>query len=292
MSKCSVSEKDFELFKEASLRETFNNKSFTDVTLVCNDDNPIDAHRIILSAQSLFFNRILKVNDKRDMLIYLPNIASEQMNLILTFIYLGQAEVSENELEKFLSFGKVFEIKGLSEQHFNALDDQHVVPKIKEEGYEDGTLVIGKSLLKRLQNGKFPCDQCSFQSVTRRGVKKHQDSIHLGITHVCDECPKEYSDPSALKSHKQNAHDGISYKCDLCNKVYSNHKSLLKHEREHRGIGTSCPRCEESFRSEGKLRHHIEKQHDGVKYKCDNCDYVATRKFSLKEHINSVHNVN
>ena len=68
-SQCSVAQKDFELLKEASLKETFNNKSFTDVTLVCNDDKHIDAHRIILSAQSLFFNKIFKVNDKRDTLV-------------------------------------------------------------------------------------------------------------------------------------------------------------------------------------------------------------------------------
>ena len=55
---------------------------FTDVTLVCNDDKHIDAHRIILSAQSLFFNRILKVNDKRDILIYLQNISSEDLGFI------------------------------------------------------------------------------------------------------------------------------------------------------------------------------------------------------------------
>ena len=143
--KCSVSQKDFELFKEASLRDSFSNKSFTDVTLVCNDDKPIEAHRIILSAQSLFFSRILKFNDKRDMLIYLSHISSEEMNMILEFMYLGQAEVSEDDLEKFLNHGKVFEIKGLVEQHFNAISDPNAARNIKEDGYEDETLVISKS---------------------------------------------------------------------------------------------------------------------------------------------------
>ena len=112
-SQCSVAQKDFELLKEASLKETFNNKSFTDVTLVCNDDKHIDAQRIILSTQSPFFSRILKVNYKRDILIYLPNISSEELKHILEFLYLGQTYISENDLEKFMIFGKLFEIKGL-----------------------------------------------------------------------------------------------------------------------------------------------------------------------------------
>ena len=66
--KCSVSQKNFELFNEASLNEYLSNKSFTDVTLVSKDDKHIDAHRLILSARSTFFQRILKINERRDVL--------------------------------------------------------------------------------------------------------------------------------------------------------------------------------------------------------------------------------
>ena len=46
-SQCSVAQKDFELLKEASLKETFNNKSFTDATLVCNDDDYFECPKSI-----------------------------------------------------------------------------------------------------------------------------------------------------------------------------------------------------------------------------------------------------
>jgi hypothetical protein len=43
--------------------KTFNNlfedEDFTDVTLVCDDDKQIKAHKVILSASSSFFRKIL-----------------------------------------------------------------------------------------------------------------------------------------------------------------------------------------------------------------------------------------
>jgi hypothetical protein len=286
-SQCSVAQKDFEILKEASLKETFNDKSFTDVTLVCNDDKHVAAHRIILSAQSLFFNKIFKVNDKRDILIYLPNISSEELKHILAFIYLGQTDISETDLEKFMIFGKLFEIKGLLE--LPPIGDSTNTRKIKEEGFEDESLLISKSLLKRQPNGKFPCDQCEYQSVFRRGVRRHQEAVHLGIKHACDACPKEYADLNDLRMHKKNAHEGVSYQCDQCNKAYSVHKNLLKHERDHQGINTSCNICEKSFITSNALSHHVRKQHDGYRYICNFCDFKAKRKFNLKEHIGTVH---
>ena len=130
----SVTQKDFDLCKESSLKETLNNKSFTDVTLACNDDKHVDAHRIILSSQSLFFRRILKVNDRRDILIYLPNISSNELESILEFLYLGQIEIVQQDLEKFIIFGKLFGIKGLMDLQYNPASESDVSKNTVEIG--------------------------------------------------------------------------------------------------------------------------------------------------------------
>ena len=222
-------------------------------------------------------------------MFYLPNIYSEELTLLLEFLYIGQAEVNENDLEKFLSFGKVFEIEGLKEHQSNTLCDPNDAKNSQKEGHGDSSILITKTLSKREANGKFSCDQCSYQSVYRRGVKRHQDAIHLGIKHSCDECPKEYGDTQKLKLHKENTHEGFSYECDQCEKVYGTHMNLRQHEREHQGIGTICPRCEESFNTTNALYQHVRKQHDGIKYKCNLCDFGAKRKFNLKEHLSTSH---
>ena len=143
----SVSQKDFELNKESALRDILTEKSYADVTLVCNDDKHVDAHRIILSSQSLFFKRLLQMNSKRGMLIYLHNVSSGDMETILEFIYLGQTEISEQYLERFLMLGTVFEIMGLNDQNFKPTGDPLVTKILMESGYEGEGLLINKSLM-------------------------------------------------------------------------------------------------------------------------------------------------
>ena len=98
----SVAQKDFELCKESSLKDVYKDKSFTDITLACNDVKKNDSQRIILSSKSLFFMRILKANDKKDILIYLQNVSSGELATILEFVYLGQTWESLLIWERFL----------------------------------------------------------------------------------------------------------------------------------------------------------------------------------------------
>ena len=151
----------------------------------------IDSQRIILSSKSLFFMRILKANDKKDILIYLPNVSSAELATIIEFVYLGQTEIDEHDLGKFINLGKIFEIKGLIDLQFNPTGEEDVAKNIKGAGYEDDGLLISKSLLKRQLNGKFSCDQCDYQSVVRGAIRRHKEAIHLVIKYSCDECPKE-----------------------------------------------------------------------------------------------------
>ena len=286
---CSVKQKDFDLCKEDSLKDMLNQKLFTDVTLACNDDKQVDAHRIILSSQSSFFRRILKVNDRRDILIYLPSVSSCELEIILEFVYSGQMEISEQDVDKFIMFGKMFEIKSLMDLEMNHASDPDFASKIIETGYEGHGLLINKSLLKRLPNGKFPCGQCDYQSVRKIGVKRHEDAVHLGIKYDCNECPKAYSNQDELKLHKKSAHEGVFYQCEQCNKTFPQHKTLLLHEREHQGIVTKCTQCEKSFNNVTALNYHINKQHEGLKYVCDLCNFKTKKIFRFKEHKGTVH---
>ena len=88
--------------------------------------------------------------------------------------------------------------------------------------FEDENLLISKSLLKRQPSG------CEYQSVFRRGVRRHQGAIQLGIKHACDERQKEYGDRNNLKVHKKSVHEGVFYQCDQLNKTYSNHKGTTR----------------------------------------------------------------
>ena len=67
-----------------------NDTLFTDVTLVCNDDKQIQAHKVILSSFSLFFKRMFSSNPHPKPLVFLKGIEIDDINAILDFIYQGK----------------------------------------------------------------------------------------------------------------------------------------------------------------------------------------------------------
>ena len=85
---------------------------FTDVTLVCDDDQ-IEAHKIILSSSSLFFKRIFKRNKQTHPIVILEGLKTKMFKNILDYIYTGEATVETEDLESFLKCAGGLEIKQL-----------------------------------------------------------------------------------------------------------------------------------------------------------------------------------
>ena len=95
---------------DANIKESFrklrDDQRLFDVTLVTDDGQHIQAHKIILSAGSHFFSDVFLKNNQTNMLIYLKGINSVQLKLLLNFIYHGEASVAQEELKGFLEIGK------------------------------------------------------------------------------------------------------------------------------------------------------------------------------------------
>jgi len=87
-------------------------KDFCDVTLACGDEQ-LMAHKVILSACSPLFNRILKRNPHPHPLIYIPGAKYGDLQALLDFMYLGQVEVSAENQDSFLELAKELQVEAL-----------------------------------------------------------------------------------------------------------------------------------------------------------------------------------
>ena len=105
---------DFEANISSSFRELKDDEDFFDVTLAC-DSNQIRAHKVILSACSPFFKSVLKKNPHQHPLLYLKGVKYEDITSILNFIYHGEVNVAQEELNSFLSVAEDLQIKGLTQ---------------------------------------------------------------------------------------------------------------------------------------------------------------------------------
>ena len=103
---------DFEANISSAFRSLGEEKDFTDVTLACGE-NQVEAHKVILAASSPFFKRILKKNPHSHPLIYLKGIKFSDVEAVLTFIYQGEVNVEETNLNTFLEVAQELEVKGL-----------------------------------------------------------------------------------------------------------------------------------------------------------------------------------
>ena len=73
-----------------------NDKDFSYVTLACGDGSQIKAHRIILMSGSLMFKALLEQNLKP--VVFLRGVKSSQLTSIVDFLYLGEVNKEQDNL--------------------------------------------------------------------------------------------------------------------------------------------------------------------------------------------------
>ena len=105
---------DFERSVSSAFKELFDNKDFFDVTLAC-DDNQIQAHKVILSACSPFFRNILRLNPHQHPILYLKGVKYTDLQSVLNFMYHGEVNVAQEELNSFLAVAEDLRVKGLTQ---------------------------------------------------------------------------------------------------------------------------------------------------------------------------------
>jgi len=105
---------DFETNISVAFRELRDDKDFFDVTLAC-DDEQIQAHKMILSACSPFFRNILRRNPHQHPLLYLKGVKYSDLQSVLNFMYHGEVNVAQEELNSFLSVAEDLRVKGLTQ---------------------------------------------------------------------------------------------------------------------------------------------------------------------------------
>ena len=91
---------------KTAFQKLYNDTDFSDVTLACEDNGRIEAHRAVLGVSSDFFLNILKETSTPHSLIYLEGVTLEELQLIKSFVYLGKATVRFSQYESFANISK------------------------------------------------------------------------------------------------------------------------------------------------------------------------------------------
>ena len=93
------------------LKDLYEEKSNSDVTLVCDDQIQFKAHKIVLSACSPVFKKIIDSNLSQEPLIYLRGIQSYEMESILEFMYFGEGKFYYERMERRTLMKMMYQLK-------------------------------------------------------------------------------------------------------------------------------------------------------------------------------------
>ncbi|KAM6935127.1 zinc finger protein ZFAT isoform 3-T3 [Lycodopsis pacificus] len=146
------------------------------------------------------------------------------------------------------------------------------------------------------------CSKCSYSSITKSSLKRHQIQKHSGLLLPCSNPGCKYTTPDKykLQAHlRTHQEQGKSVTCPVCQQSYPEHR--LKHHiktshpdtlpSQGKGLmvqrAEKCPYCDSYFlKNSSDFQRHIW-AHQGLKpYVCSVCDYAGRSRSNLKTHMN------
>ena len=232
---------DFQDLVQTSFAELRNDTDFTDVTLACEDQS-IKAHKVILSACSPFFSKLLKNHLHPQPLIYMRGMKSCDLTAIVDFIYLGEANIFQEQLESFLALAEELELKGLNgssdekvpdhpkesfthserRMYLNKKQDitEGTISNVKYEGSTfEGTVMGIQTKLKQT-----PTIDSNTMAKIETMIEKRADG------YSCNSCGYISKHRSHMKEHVEKHIEGLEYLCNSCNKIFRSSYSFRVHK--------------------------------------------------------------
>ena len=238
---------------QTSFGELRDDNDFTDVTLACEDQS-FKAHKVILSASSPFFNRLLKAHQHPQPLVYMRGVKANDLMAMVDFIYLGEANILQEQLGRFLALAEELELKGITNTNTDsedtAVEYRTTVSALKEE-------YLNQSQQKTVSNK---------EKMTNKSVLSNVETSNI--------IKSEGTTPIQAKT-KQTAF--------IDPKTKANINSMLIHPGRVDGL-LGCTECEYKSKISGHMREHVEKHIPGLEYPCQSCDKVLTSSSGFRKH--------
>ena len=230
----------------ANLRE---DNDFADVTLACEDGQQVKAHKMVLAASSSFFQRLIGRNKHPHPLIYMRGVKFDDLLAILDFLYHGEANVPQENLEFFLSIAEELQLKGLTgkanvedfgvDQKYEILNNKPVFHKTTKSAKKRCTTLTSNKANPEADSHQivavsnaFSGDLDGLEEKVKSMMVKGQNLLASGYgkAYVCNVCGKEGGN-TAIKDHIEANHlEGIIVPCNLCDKSFRSRNALRKHK--------------------------------------------------------------
>ena len=239
---------DFQDVLKSSFGDFRDETDFFDITLACEDQS-VRAHKVILSACSPFFKRLLKSHPHPQPLLYMRGLKATDLVALVDFIYHGETNVFQEQLESFLALAEELELKGLSGNSEEAdleLPPQYPPPKQEYFSSQNKQRI---HFSRENSSNEGVASKAEYQGamipIQSGGVPIKPKSVHI--------------DPETMTKINAIIEKGTD--------------------------GYSCTNCGYTSKHPGHMREHAEKHIEGLEYPCNSCDRIFRFSLSLRDHV-------
>lgn len=237
----------------SGFKDLRHDKEFTDVTLACGDGQLAEAHITVLTTFSPLFKSLLKTKKHQHPLIFMRGMKFEELSAMLDFLYCGEANVYQEQLDSFLALAKELKLQGLTEdiEGLASSETQLSSTSIKKEYFQENEQGTPRETL----------DRTAFEN--------------------------EAEDPISTAEHILVSEDSNELDQQIKSMILSSKNFITNHGRRRKAF--LCKVCGKEMRY-ADLKRHIEANHlKGVSHSCDVCGKISRSRDGLRVHIYKKH---
>ena len=257
----------------------------TDVTLACMNGQQLPAHKVILAASSPTMRNLFRMNSHPHPVIFLPAVEASIVSAVLDYLYFGEANVENAELESFLALADQLGLDGL-----NGPASENKQPL----GLNDPASEMNKHPLipnqhfqmKTRDAGDFRCNIPSppedySKPINSTGGKIEKESMKTS--------PQNDSSAEAKKniSRKRRTDEFLDFEVKSMMEMTQN---MIRNGRGNaKRHSYSCKVCGKEGHG-SNIKNHIKANHmEGLSVPCNICDKIFRSRNALGQHILSRH---
>jgi len=297
-------------------------KEFVDVTLGV-EGKKLPAHKMLLSACSPYFRELLKGNQCSHPIIVLRDVKYDDLTSLLQFMYNGEVNVAQEQLNSFLKTAESLKIRGLTDNEEgepeaprppvrdrladNAPDESPPPPKKMKRPHSDTqTLPVAPTppparlpTPKHVHPPPRPTQQLPPQPVKQEiidigdegdiaednGYVNDSDRGDGTVANISAGYEHEEYDETALAvpDGSMDASQGLEWETQYSSENW-NYQNTTQNRTD---LPFSCEHCQKKFASHKSLVNHLP-VHTG-KTTCNICGKVESTRSNLNRHIKLNH---
>ena len=248
---------EFQTNVASSFQSLRQQPDFSDVTLVSGDGGQrFEAHKVILATGSDFFKMALSDMSNPHPLIYLRGVKAKQLEALLDYIYKGEVNVPEADLDDFLLLATELQIKGMIKSEGEG-DDQ---PKTKIEDKRQNRKE--KSAIKGIEPIDSKAGNFTDENLEKKPIYDSHEPTSPVVVRFKEK--NEFLEQKLLTMFVQKEQ---GWSCITCGKESGGRTQMRKHVEIHiEGFIHACSFCEKDFGTSNGLQFHVYTHHKGQEH--------------------------